>query len=118
MGIRIYEQKANFHGTPIERLCIEGYERLSIVEETGEVAIFDGQPYASMFLTVNKVQPADRLKVNSGFDMYSEIAKMIWKDIEDEERTGKHERRKSNPKQRTNSERTPSNDKQGRKKIW
>ena len=87
MGIHIYEEKAEFHGHRLKRLCIEGYERLSIVEETGEIAIFGGYPYASLFLTVNKVQPSDRLQVCSGFDFDSEMSKAVWKNMKDKKRT-------------------------------
>ena len=93
MGIHIYEERAKVYGHNVKRLCIEGYERLATVEETGEIAIFSGQPYASMFLTVNKVQPSDKLKVNDGFDYYSEISKMVWGNVKDKERTQIDERR-------------------------
>lgn len=87
MGIHIYEDKAELQGHRIKRLCIEGYERLAVVEETGEIAIFSGQPYATMFLTVNKVQPSDKLNVSSGFDYYSETSKMVWGNVKNKERT-------------------------------
>ena len=87
MGIHIYEEKAELQGHQVKRLCIEGYERVSAVEETGEIAIFGGHPYASMFLTVNKMEPSDGLKINKGFDFYTETSKVMWNIMKNKKRT-------------------------------
>ena len=81
MGIRIYEEKAELKGHRFKRLCIEGYDRISAVEETGEIAIFGGHPYASMFLTVNKVEPSDGLTITHDYDFYGETSKMFWNNV-------------------------------------